>query len=167
MAQSTDIATNMARTARQAGLVYVSDTMPGIARCRVGRAFHYLSPRRRRVIRNAQTLRRIHALAVPPAYREVWICCTPRGHLQATGRDARGRKQYRYHQVWRAVRDCAKFDRMVDFIEALPALRHSIKRDLALSGLPREKVLACVVTLLGTSAARIGNAEYARVNRSF
>ena len=156
----------MERTARRAGLMYVSDTMPGIARRRVGNAFHYLSPRRG-VVRDARTLRRINALAVPPAYRDVWICRTPRGHLQATGRDARGRKQYRYHQAWRAVRDCAKFDRIAAFVAALPTLRRRLKRDLALSGLPREKVLACVVRLLSTSAARIGNAEYARVNHSF
>lgn len=157
---------HMARTAQRAGLVYVSDTTSGIARRRVGGAFQYLSPRRR-VVRDARTLRRIKALAVPPAYRDVWICWTPRGHLQATGRDARGRKQYRYHQAWREVRDCAKFDRMADFVAALPSLRRRLKHDLALSGLPREKVMACVVTLLSTSAARIGNAEYARANHSF
>ena len=156
----------MARVARRAGLVYVSDTMPGIARRRAGSAFRYLSPRRR-AVRDAKTLHRISALAVPPAYRDVWICLTPRGHLQATGRDARGRKQYRYHQAWRTVRDCAKFDRMADFVAALPALRRRLKRDLALDGLPCEKVLACVVTLLSASAARIGNAEYARANGSF
>jgi DNA topoisomerase I len=140
--------------------------MPGIARHRVGKAFRYFSPRRR-AVRDAQTLRRIKALAIPPAYREVWICRTPRGHLQATGRDARGRKQYRYHPSWRTERDCAKFDRMADFVAALPTLRRRLKRDLALSGLQREKVLACVVSLLTTSAARIGNAEYARANHSF
>jgi DNA topoisomerase I len=166
MTDTPDVSTRMAHAARRAGLVYVSDAMPGIRRRRVGNSFRYLSPRCR-AVRDAQTLRRINALAVPPAYREVWICRTPRGHLQATGRDARGRKQYRYHQAWRAVRDCAKFDRMAAFVVALPALRRRLKRDLALSGLPREKVLACVVTLLSTSAARIGNAEYARVNHSF
>lgn len=166
MNERFDISTRMARVARRAGLVYVSDAMPGIARRRSGGAFRYLSPGRRD-IRDARTLRRINALAVPPAYRDVWICGTPRGHLQATGRDARGRKQYRYHQAWRAVRDCAKFDRMADFVAALPALRRRLRRDLGLAGLPREKVLACVVSLLSTSAARIGNAEYARVNHSF
>ncbi len=166
MTDSRDVSTRMAHAARRAGLVYVSDATPGIARRRVGKSFHYLSPRRREV-RDAQTLRRINALAVPPAYRDVWICRTPRGHLQATGRDARGRKQYRYHRAWRAVRDCAKFDRMAAFVAALPALRRRLKHDLGLSGLPREKVLACVVSLLSTSAARIGNAEYARVNHSF
>src|SRR5579863_3672401 len=155
-----------ANTARRAGLVYVSDAMPGIARRRVGRTFRYLTPRRH-VIRDRSTLRRISALAVPPAYHDVWICNTPRGHLQATGRDARGRKQYRYHQAWREVRDCAKFERMAHFVAALPALRLRLKRDLALRALCRDKVLACAVTLLSTSAARVGNAEYARDNHSF
>ncbi|MGN6452968.1 MAG: DNA topoisomerase IB, partial [Steroidobacteraceae bacterium] len=145
MRDSAEPSARMARVARRAGLIYVSDTMPGIARRRVGSAFRYLSPRHR-AVRDAKTLRRISALAVPPAYRDVWICLTPRGHLQATGRDARGRKQYRYHQAWRTVRDCAKFDRMADFVAALPALRRRMKRDLALAGLPCEKVLACVVT---------------------
>jgi len=153
-------------TARRAGLLYVSDAMPGIARRRVGRTFRYLTPRRH-VIRDRSTLRRINALAVPPAYHDVWICNTPRGHLQATGRDARGRKQYRYHQAWREIRDCAKFDRMADFVAALPALRRRLKRDLALKELCRDKVLACAVTILSTSAARVGNAEYARDNNSF
>jgi len=156
----------MARAARQAGLVYVSDTMPGFARHRMGNKFRYLSPQRR-IVRDAPTLRRVEALAVPPAYRDVWICRTPCGHLQATGRDSRDRKQYRYHQAWRVVRDCAKFDRVAAFVAALPALRRRVKRDLAVSGLPREKVLACVVRLLSTSAARVGNAEYARANHSF
>jgi DNA topoisomerase-1 len=160
------ISTRMARAARKAGLIYVSDAMPGISRRRVGNSFYYLSPRRR-VVRGAQTLRRIKALSIPPAYRDVWICRTPRGHLQATGRDRRGRKQYRYHQAWRAVRDCSKFDRMAAFGAALPALRRRLKRDLAISGLPSEKVLACVVKLLTISAARVGNAEYARSNHSF
>jgi DNA topoisomerase I len=153
-------------TARRAGLVYVSDAMPGIARLRVGRTFRYLTPRRH-VIRDRSTLRRISALAVPPAYRDVWICNTPRGHLQATGRDARGRKQYRYHVAWREIRDGAKFDRMADFVAALPALRRRLQRDLALKELCRDKVLACAVTILSTSAARVGNAEYARDNNSF
>jgi len=166
MTDTRDVSIRMAHAARRAGLVYVSDATPGIARRRVGKSFHYLSPRRR-AVRDVQTLRRINALAVPPAYRDVWICRTPRGHLQATGRDARGRKQYRYHQAWRAVRDCAKFDRMAAFVAALPSLRHRLKHDLALPGLPREKVLACVVTLLSTTTARIDNAEYARANHSF
>jgi DNA topoisomerase I len=160
------VSSRMARSARRAGLVYISDRTPGITRRRVGNAFEYLSPRRRR-IRDERILRRIRTLAIPPAYREVWICRNPRGHLQATGRDSRGRKQYRYHPAWRAVRDCAKFDRTAAFVAALPALRRRLKSDLILPGLPRQKVLACVVRLLSTSAARIGNAEYARSNGSF
>ena len=162
----TPVSARMARAAQRAGLVYVSDTMSGIARRRVGNSFHYFLARRR-AVRDSRTLRRIKALAVPPAYSDVWICRTPRGHLQATGRDARGRKQYRYHHAWREVRDCAKFDRMADFVAALPSLRRRLKHDLALSGLPREKILACVVTLLSTTTARVGNAEYARANHSF
>jgi DNA topoisomerase I len=154
------------RMARRAGLLYVSDSMPGIERRRVGKAFRYLSPRRH-TVRDARTLQRISALAVPPAYRDVWICGTPRGHLQATGRDARGRKQYRYHEAWRAVREGAKFARMAAFVAALPALRRRLQRDLALPGLSRDKVLACVVKLIGSSAARVGNIEYARTNHSF
>ena len=165
-ALSPSVAGQGPRTARRAGLVYVSDTMPGIARLRIGRTFRYLTSRRR-VIRDRSTLRRISALAVPPAYRDVWICSTPRGHLQATGRDARGRKQYRYHHAWREIRDCAKFDRMADFVASLPALRRRLKRDLALKELCRDKVLACAVSILSTSAARVGNAEYARDNHSF
>ena len=115
----------------------------------------------------AGELNRIESLAVPPAYENVWICVSPRGHLQATGEDARGRKQYRYHPQWRQVRDSAKFDRMVAFGEALRRLRRRLNRDLTLQGLPREKVLAAVVTLLDATRARIGNAEYARENKSF
>lgn len=112
-------------------------------------------------------LRRIGALAVPPAYEDVWICADPRGHIQATGRDQRGRKQYRYHAGFRALREQAKFDRMVQFGEALPRLRRRLRHDLARRGLPREKVLAVLVTLLDTTRARIGNEEYARSNRSY
>ena len=166
MTQAAVLAAPAERIARRAGLVYVSDTLPGIVRQRAGKSFQYLSPQRK-LIRDPRTLRRIRALAVPPAYRDVWICRTPRGHLQATGRDARGRKQYRYHRAWREVRDCAKFERMAAFVLGLPALRRRLKRDLARKGLPQAKVLACVVSLLSASAARVGNAEYARVNHSF
>ena len=139
---------------------------PGIRRMRAGRGFYYLTPENRRLT-SASELKRIASLAVPPAYKDVWICVSPRGHLQATGHDARGRKQYRYHPQWRQVRDSAKFDRMVAFGEALPKLRRKLTRDLALPGLPREKVLAAVVALLDTTRARIGNVEYARDNKSF
>jgi DNA topoisomerase IB len=150
----------------EAGLLYVSCQEPGIRRVRSRAGFYYLTPANRR-LNSASELRRIESLAVPPAYEDVWICASPRGHLQATGFDARGRKQYRYHPQWREVRDSAKFDRMVAFGEALPRLRRRLNRDLALAGLPREKVLAAVVRLLDTTRARIGNVEYARENKSF
>ena len=152
--------------ALDAGLVYVSDDEPGIRRRKVGKGFRYFTPDNRRLER-ADELKRIASLAVPPAYRDVWICMSSHGHLQATGRDARGRKQYRYHPQWRQVRDSAKFDRMVMFGEALPKLRRKLRRDLSLPGLPREKVLAVVVTLLDTTRVRVGNTEYARDNKSF
>jgi len=159
-------AVESAQMAVDAGLIYVSCQEPGIRRVRVGKGFHYLTPANRRVS-SASEIKRIESLAVPPAYENVWICTSPRGHLQATGYDARGRKQYRYHPQWRQVRDSAKFDRMVAFGEALPKLRRRLNRDLALPGLPRDKVLAAVVALLDTTRARIGNVEYARENRSF
>jgi DNA topoisomerase IB len=146
-----------------AGLTYVSDSEPGIRRRRKGKRFQYLTPRNR-LLRGKAQLRRIALLAIPPAYEDVWICTSPRGHLQATGRDARGRKQYRYHARWRAVRDHAKFDRMVEFGAALPGLRRKLRRDLARRGLPREKVIAVVVSMLDITRARIGNPEYARDN---
>ena len=150
----------------EAGLLYVSCQVPGIRRMRASKGFYYLTPANRRLT-SAGELRRIASLAVPPAYKDVWICVSPRGHLQATGHDARGRKQYRYHPHWRQVRDSAKFDRMVAFGDALPKLRRKLTRDLALPGLPREKVLAAVVALLDNTRARIGNVEYARDNKSF
>jgi DNA topoisomerase-1 len=160
------MAAESAQMAVDAGLLYVSCQEPGIRRVRAGKGFYYLTAANRR-LNSTSELRRIEGLAVPPAYEDVWICVSPRGHLQATGYDARGRKQYRYHPQWREVRDSAKFDRMVAFGEALPKLRRRLNRDLALEGLPREKVLAAVVTLLDTTRARIGNVEYARENKSF
>jgi DNA topoisomerase-1 len=152
--------------AAAAGLVYVSDAIPGIRRVRRGDGFAYVLPDGRPLCGDAE-LRRIASLAIPPAYEDVWICKNPRGHLQATGRDARGRKQYRYHPKWRLVRDSAKFERMPDFGEALPRLRQRLRRDLAFAGLPREKVLAVVVSLLDITRMRIGNPEYARANDSY
>lgn len=152
--------------ARAAGLVYVSDAVPGMRRVRRGNGFDYFDAQGRRVT-DAATLRRIAGLAVPPAYADVWICADPCGHLQATGRDARGRKQYRYHPEWRRVRDGAKFERMAAFGAALGRLRRAVRRDLALPGWPREKVLALVASLLDATRVRIGNAEYARANGSF
>ncbi len=154
------------RMAAAAGLVYVSDAAPGIRRLRRDEGFAYRTVEGR-PLRDKHTLGRIAALAIPPAYEDVWICARADGHLQATGRDARGRKQYRYHAAWRALRDDAKFLRMVDFGKALVRLRRRVARDLALGGLPRDKVLAMVVALLDATRVRIGNAAYARDNGSF
>ena len=152
--------------ARSAGLIYVTDQTPGIRRTGSMGAFRYVDPRGKR-LSDKTALLRIRALAIPPAYQQVWICAHPRGHLQATGRDARGRKQYRYHAEWRVTRDGNKFDRMIAFGEALPRLRRRIKADLSLPGLPRNKVLALMVALLDATRLRIGNDAYARENRSF
>jgi DNA topoisomerase-1 len=153
-------------TAQAAGLRYVSDSVPGIRRLRSGKGFRYIAPDGR-AIREPSVLNRIRSLAIPPAYRDVWICPDANGHIQATGRDARGRKQYRYHPRWREVRDETKFGRMLDFSAALPRIRRRVERDLGLSGLPREKVLATVVRLLECTGIRVGNDEYARNNGSF
>jgi DNA topoisomerase-1 len=155
-----------ARAAKSVGLRYVTDAMPGITRRRAGRAFSYRDPQGR-VIRERKELARIRALAIPPAWTGVWICPRADGHLQATGRDARGRKQYRYHQEWRSVRDAHKFDRTLIFARALPRIRARVEADLRRPGLPREKVLATIVRLLETTLIRVGNAEYARDNRSY
>lgn len=165
-ANLTGVAAEAAQMAVEAGLIYVSDAEPGIRRLRAGKGFRYVTPENRRLAAGKE-LKRIAALAIPPAYRDVWISADARGHLQATGRDARGRKQYRYHPDWRQVRDNAKFDRMVSFGEALPKLRRRLGRDTALPGLPREKVLAVVVSILDATRVRIGNSEYARDNKSF
>ena len=165
-ANLTGVAAEAAQMAVEAGLIYVSDAEPGIRRLRAGKGFRYITPENRRLAA-ARELKRIASLAIPPAYRNVWISAKARGHLQATGRDARGRKQYRYHPEWRQVRDSAKFDRMVAFGEALTKLRRKLKRDLGLPGLPREKVLAVVVSILDATRVRIGNSEYARDNKSF
>lgn len=149
-----------------AGLSYVSDEEPGIRRTRAGKGFAYRDAKGR-AVRNAKTLARIKALVIPPAWTDVWICADENGHLQATGRDARGRKQHRYHPRFRAVREEAKFDRLADFAKALPSIRRRITRDMAKPGLPREKVLAAIVKLLDTTLIRIGNDEYARANKSY
>jgi DNA topoisomerase-1 len=155
-----------ADAARSAGLRYVSDAMPGLRRKRSGKHFAYVDVAGK-TIRDEDVISRIRALAIPPAYEDVWICPAPNGHIQATGRDARGRKQYRYHARWREVRDDTKYGRMVEFAAALPALRTCVDRDLRLAGMPREKVLAAVVRLLETTTIRVGNDEYARDNNSF
>jgi DNA topoisomerase-1 len=162
----TEVTAEAAEMAVAAGLVYVSDADPGIRRLRKGEAFAYIKSDDRPLVAAAE-LARIARLAIPPAYEEVWICTNPRGHLQATGRDARRRKQYRYHPEWRLLRDGAKFERMIEFGVALPRLRLRLRRDLALPGLPREKVLAVIVSLLDATWVRIGNAEYARDNNSY
>lgn len=154
------------QAARDAGLRYVSDAMPGLTRVRRGRGFGYRDAGGR-AVRDATTLARIRGLAIPPAYTDVWICASPNGHLQATGRDARKRKQYRYHPDWAAVRGDGKYDRVIAFGEALPALRRALKRDLALPGWARAKVLALVVSVMAQTAIRVGNAGYARENKSF
>jgi len=147
-------------------LRYASDAEPGIRRRKAGAGFYYVLPTGRRVT-DDMTLARVRKLAVPPAYRDVWICSDARGHLQATGIDARGRKQYRYHERWRSVRDEHKFERMIAFGRALPRIHRRIARDLALPGMPRDKVLATIVRLLESTLIRVGNVEYARSNHSY
>jgi DNA topoisomerase-1 len=156
----------MAAPLKTRQLVYVSDGEPGYRRERRREKFEYLNARGA-PIRDARTLERIRKLAIPPAYTDVWICRRSNGHLQATGRDARGRKQYRYHAQWRQLRDRAKYDRMLAFSEHLPGLRRRVAADLRLPGVPRAKVLASVVRLLEASLIRVGNEEYARANGSF
>ena len=147
-------------------LRYVTDEHPGIQRVQVRNGFKYLGPDGK-AVRDRETVHRIKALVIPPAWTDVWICPRADGHLQATGRDERGRKQYRYHNDYRAARDEAKFGRMVAFGKALPRIRKAVARDLAKSGLSRRKVLAAVVKLLETSLIRVGNDEYAKENGSF
>src|SRR3712207_3311061 len=132
---------------------------PGIVRRRRGRGFEYLDENGERIA-DIETLERIRELAIPPAWRDVWICPYPNGHIQAVGTDAAGRKQYRYHQAWRERRDQIKFDKMVEFARALPALRDAAARDIELDGFPRERVLACAVRLLNRGFFRIGGEEY-------
>ncbi len=154
------------QSAIAAGLHYTTDSRPGIRRIRHGSSFCYLSADGRK-IRDAQELARIRSLVIPPAWKDVWICPDARGHLQAVGRDARGRKQYRYHPKWRVVRDETKYYRLIGFAEALPAIRARTARDLRTARLTRDKVLAAVVQLLEKTLIRVGNDEYARDNRSF
>ncbi|HVM48218.1 MAG TPA: hypothetical protein VMU04_09325 [Candidatus Acidoferrum sp.] len=154
------------RSAAEAGLRYVNDRQPGIRRTRAGESFRYRGPDGA-VIRDKETLGRIRSLAIPPAWQDVWICRDPQGHLQAVGRDARGRKQYRYHPRWRAVRDETKYNRMIAFGKALPRIRQRVRRDLRQHGLVRDRVLAAVVRLLELCALRVGNEEYANENKSY
>jgi DNA topoisomerase-1 len=149
-----------------ARLTYVSDLDPGIRRRKAGHGFDYVDPNGQAIGAGA-TLDRIRKLAIPPAWTDVWIAPTERGHIQATGRDAKGRKQYRYHERWRHVRDAHKYDRLIAFGRALPRLRKRVDRDLARHGLPREKVLAAVIRVMEITLIRVGNEEYAKTNKSF
>ncbi len=155
-----------AQSARAAGLRYVSDASGGIERRRAGSGFQYVKANGS-TLHDRRVLQRIRMLAIPPAWENVWICAAADGHLQATGRDARGRKQYRYHARWREVRDETKYGRLAAFGTALPRIRRRVARDLARPGLPREKVLAVLVRLLEATYVRVGNEEYARANESF
>jgi DNA topoisomerase I len=160
------IITDPAESAKAAGLRYVTDNKPGLQRKPWRKAFRYLNPDGT-VVRESETLSRIQSLVIPPAWTEVWICPNPKGHLQVTGRDARGRKQSRYHPLWREVRDETKYERMTIFGAALPTIRTRVEHDLSLPGLPRPKVLATIVRLMETTLIRVGNEEYARQNHSY
>ena len=164
--QTIEIVTDPVESAKAAGLRYVSDTVPGIRRRRCGKGFRYIDPEGK-TVRDKETLARIRSLVIPPAWTGVWICPNPKGHLQVTGRDARGRKQSRYHPRWREVRDETKYERMMIFGAALPSIRERVEHDLSLPGLPREKVLATIVRLMELTLIRVGNEEYARHNKSY
>ncbi|WP_262029081.1 DNA topoisomerase IB [Microvirga sp. Mcv34] len=152
--------------AETAGLLYVSDEEPGIRRKKSGKGFTYTKPGGGRVEDKA-TLERIRSLAIPPAYTDVWICARANGHIQATGRDAKGRKQYRYHPAFREVRESTKYEHMLEFAKGLPAIRETIDEHMSLRGLPREKVLATVVHLLENTLIRVGNSDYVKQNKSY
>ena len=163
---SDEIASDGIATAQLAGLRYATEEHPGISRRRRGRGFMYVD-RDGAPVRDEGELRRIRELAIPPAWTDVWISPTPLGHIQATGRDARGRKQYRYHERWREVREDAKYDRLIDFAKALPRIRERVDADLARPGIPLERVLALAICILEETFMRVGNIEYARANGSF
>jgi DNA topoisomerase-1 len=165
-ARSASVQSQSVKSAQAAGLRYVSDEIPGIKRVKTGADSRYIDPRGKPV-RDRNTLNRIRSLAVPPAWRDVWICPLENGHLQATGRDDRGRKQHCYHPLWREVRDATKYERLVDFGKVLPKIRQRIARDLARPGLTREKVLATIIRLMDVAFMRVGNEEYARQNKSY
>lgn len=163
--QPPPIAVDPIEAAEQAGLVHVSDEAPGIRRLRAGTGFSYQQAGKR--VTDAAILKRIRALAIPPAWTQVWICPKANGHIQATGRDARGRKQYKYHAKFREVRDGTKFHRLLAFADSLPRIRAKVREHLGLRGLPRVRVLATVVHLLETTLIRVGSDEYARHNKSY
>jgi DNA topoisomerase-1 len=152
--------------AKDAGLLYVTGAEPGHYRIRRSKSFSYRD-QHGKPLKDKAEIARVKKLAIPPAWTDVWICASPRGHIQATGRDVRGRKQYRYHEKWRVTRDATKFDHILDFADNLPAMRARVLADLRRPGLPREKVLATVVYLMENTLARIGNEEYARTNKSY
>lgn len=162
----TEVIVEAKEAAKSAGLAYVSDSEPGIRRRQRGKGFQYLNPRGE-CVRDPATLERIRKIVIPPAWTDVWICSRANGHIQATGRDARGRKQYRYHTQFRAVREETKYHQMVAFADVLHLVRAKVDEHLALSGLSREKVLAAVVYLLDETLIRVGNDEYARNNKSY
>src|SRR5688572_17343189 len=161
-----EIVTDPVESAKAAGLRYVTEHGAGIRRRRSGKRFAYVDAHGH-ILRDADTLRRIRALAIPPAWTDVWICPSPHGHIQAVGRDAKGRKQYRYHSAYRHIRDQTKFGRMLAFGAAIEKVRQRVEQDLNLPGLPRNKVLAAVAKLLESTCMRIGNDEYKKQNESF
>jgi DNA topoisomerase-1 len=152
--------------AKAAGLHYVDDSVPGFTRKKVGTGFGYRDPNGK-IIRDPDVIKRIRSIGIPPAYTDVWICPDPRGHIQATGRDAKGRKQYRYHPRWSEIRDSTKYAHMLEFANALPKIRARIDADMKRPGLTREKVLATVVNLLETTLIRVGNEDYVKENKSY
>lgn len=162
----TELRDTHVAAAEAAGLTYVTDAIPGITRKRSGRGWAYYAPDGS-LIRSRSERKRLAALAIPPAWTDVWICPDPHGHLLATARDAKGRKQYRYHPSFRAMRDESKFGRMLTFSASLPRVREQIEKDLAAPGLSRRKLLATLVRLLDKTLIRVGNDEYARANRSY
>jgi DNA topoisomerase I len=155
-----------AESAKEAGLRYVSDAQPGIRRKRRGKGFTYTESNGQ-TVHDPKTLARIRSLAIPPAWTDVWICSSPNGHLQATGRDAKGRKQSRYHPRWREVRDETKYERMLAFGAVLTTIRERVEHDISVAGLPRQKIMATIVRLMETTHIRVGNEEYARINHSY
>jgi DNA topoisomerase I len=164
--EAPDIIAQHKAAARHAGLNYCTDESSGIKRVKSGSGFSYVSPGGKR-IRNEKILNRIKSLVIPPAWKDVWICTDPRGHIQAVGRDARGRKQYKYHPHWRETRDVWKYHRLIDFAQVLPRVRRAAKRHLNQHGLPREKVLAAIVLIMEKTLIRVGNEEYANQNHSY
>jgi DNA topoisomerase I len=161
-----EVITDPVESAKMAGLRYVNDAQPGIHRRRRGKGFQY-NDAEGKAVRDKETLARIKSLVIPPAWSDVWICQNPKGHLQVTGRDARGRKQSRYHPRWREVRDETKYERMTIFGSILPTIRERVEQDLSLPGMPRQKILATIVRLMEATLIRVGNEEYARENHSY